>query len=359
MDAVSQKKMKDLNVLATAVGGAGAHGIFQSLRKNRERKIRIVGTDMSKDAYGLFLADKSYIVPAGVSNDYIPRMAEIVKKEKIDVIMPFSPKELLPLSENKKVFEELGAKVLISGPDVIRMIQDRYMVLKHLKNLVGFRFKLVKSLDEFEVALNELGYPGKPVCFKPRIEIGGGRGFRIVEEIDPAKEMMDKKSDIHINIEQALNILKDAKPFPELLVMEYLPGPEYSTDLLARKGETLVIVPRKRMKVSLGASSVGITEKNEKVIKKTRSIVKSLPLDYNVNVQLKFSESDEPEYIEINPRVSGTICLCTAAGVNLPYLGVKMVLGENFDVPEPRWGIKMIRHNREMYLDESGHPHPF
>jgi carbamoyl-phosphate synthase large subunit len=286
-------------------------------------------------------------------------MAEIVKKEKVDVIIPFSPKELLPLSENKRVFEELGAKVLISDPDVIRIIQDRYRILKQLKNLVRFRFKLVKSLDDFKVALKELGYPEKPVCFKPRIEIGGGRGFRIVEEIDPTKEMMDKKSDIHINMEQALNILKDAKPFPELLIMEYLPGPEYSTDMLAKKGETLAIVPRRRIKVSLGASSVGITEKNGKVIKKAKSIVKSLPLDYNVNVQLKFSERDEPEYIEINPRVSGTICLCTAAGINLPYLGVKMVLGENFDVPEPKWGIKMIRHNKEMYLDESGHPYSF
>lgn len=105
--------MREITILAT-VGGTGAHGIFQSWRANGERKVRIIGTDMRPDAYGLFLADKAYVVPPAYSESYIDKMLDIVKKEKVDIVVPFSPSELLPLAKNKKLFEEHGAKVLVS-----------------------------------------------------------------------------------------------------------------------------------------------------------------------------------------------------------------------------------------------------
>ena len=48
--------------------------------------------------------------------------------------------------------------------------------------------------------------------------------------------------------------------------------------------------------------------------------------------------------------------LCTGAGVNMPYLGVKMALGE--EIPQiqtkPKYGTKMIRYWDEVFITSDG-----
>ena len=136
--------------------------------------------------------------------------------------------------------------------------------------------------------------------------------------------------------------------------MEYLPGREYSVDLLVDNGRALVTVPRFREVIKGGISFIGITEENKDVIETSNAIVEAIGLDYNIGVQLRYSKDELPSVLEINPRVQGTIVLCTAAGVNLPYLGVKLALGEDIPEIKPRWGVKMIRYWEEIYVPASG-----
>jgi len=140
-----------------------------------------------------------------------------------------------------------------------------------------------------------------------------------------------------------------SKSFGELLVMEYLSGPEYSVDSLVKHGESLVIIPRRRVETKLGISSVGVVEKNEEIIEVTRKINKALKFNYNINIQLKYGADGAPKLIEINPRVSGTICLSAATGPNLPYLAIKLCLGEKISIPKINWGLTMIRCWDELY----------
>ena len=78
-------------------------------------------------------------------------------------------------------------------------------------------------------------------------------------------------------------------------------------------------------------------------------------LDYNINIQMRYSSDGIPKMVEINPRVSGTIVLCTAAGANMPYLGVKLALGESIPPVDPEYGTRMIRYWEEVFLDRTGH----
>lgn len=341
--------MRDLTAIVTACGAPGGPGIIKALRQVKERKIRIVGTDANPLASGFLLSDEAYIVPEGESNSYIPAMSKLANKIKADVILPLSGMELLPLSKNKEAFGDV--KVVVNKAQSLENALNKKKCYEYLKGkgIPLPDYVEVHNYEEFVEAVHALGYPKKPVCFKPSVS-KGQRGFRILrEDIDLKKLLLETKPDNTITtLEMVSNILSKSS-FKELLVMEYLTGPEYSVDSLVKNGKSLVIIPRKRVETKLGISSVGIVEKNDEVIEVVEKINKVFTFDYNINVQLKYGADGTPKLIEINPRVSGTICLSAAAGPNLPYLGIKMRLEEDFSIPKIKWGLTMIRCWDELY----------
>ena len=350
--------MRDITVMVTASGAPGAPGIIKSLRLNGERKIRIVATDMNPDSYGLFVAEKGYVVPPGTSDEYITEMLKIAENENIDVILPLSTYELMPLSKNKEKFENIGTKVLVSDPEPLEIANNKGKLYEFLRG-EGIPVPdavMVESLSEFERSVFKLGYPDVPVCVKPQIG-KGSRGFRILRgDVDRLDLFLNYKPDSTITtFEDMISILENADPFPKLIVMEYLPGKEYSVDLLVKNGEPLITIPRARNVIKLGISFIGTVERNEEVTEMANRIVKAIGLDYNINMQLKYSADGIPKIIEINPRVSGTIVLCTGAGVNMPYLGVKMALGEEIPQMEPKYGTRMIRYWGEVFITPDKH----
>lgn len=351
-------RLKDLNVMVTAAGAPGAPGIIKSLRLNGEREIRIIGTDINPQSAGLFIVDKSYIVPKGKADDFIPRMLEIAAIEKIDAIQPLATDELPAFAENIERFEETGTRILVSKPALLERANNKGKLYHFLKSkgIPAPESVMVTQMAQFEDAVYQLGYPDVPVCVKPQVS-KGGRGFRILKEnINKLDIFMNSKPDnTFITLKDMLSILEGATPFPQLVVMEYLPGDEYSVDLLVKNGETLIAVPRKRGTIKLGISFAGTIEENHEVAEMATTINRVLKLDYNINIQLKYAADGVPKIIEVNPRVSGTIVLCTGGGVNMPYLGIKLALGETIPKINPKYNTRMIRYWQEVFIDPEGH----
>ncbi|GAW94079.1 hypothetical protein Huta_0481 [Calderihabitans maritimus] len=305
------------------------------------------------------MADAGYLVPGGTEKEFLPVLAEIAAREGVDVILPLATYELWALAEAR---ERLPVAVMVSGIESIRTANDKgrlyeTLVKRGLRRYVP-RFLRVTNFMEFEKAVERLGYPERPVCFKPPVS-KGSRGFRI---LDARRDRLclllnEKPSSTYLSREECAAILGGAADFPELLVMEYLPGPEYSVDLLAKKGEPLVAVPRLREETRGGITFRGRVEHKPDLIKAAGEISRALSLEYNINLQFRYDSGGNPKLLEINPRVSGTIILCLGAGVNLPYLGVKLALGETPDIPTPRWGTAMTRYWEEVFYDPDGSPY--
>lgn len=351
--------MRKITVLITGAGAPGAPGIIKSLRLVKERKIRIIGVDMDKNAVGFGMVDKDYVVPMAEDKNFIKKLLEIAKKEKVDVIIPLVTKELLKLAQNKSKFEKFGIEISISEPKSLEIANNKYLLMKHCSenNVPAPIFKLVKNYNDFEKAVYSLGYPRENVCFKPPISMGL-RGFRILtKKLDRFNLLMkEKPTNVLTTLEEIKPVLKKAKPFPELIVMEYLPGEEYSVDVLADNGKALVVIPRLREKIKMGISFVGTVVKDKEIIDYSTKIVETLKLNGNIGFQFKRDKNGVPKIIECNPRVQGTIVLCTAAGANLVYLAVKLALGEKIEKPKIKWGTKMIRYWEEVYYDKRGYP---
>lgn len=348
----SKTKEKDpIIVLITGAGAPGAPGIIKSLRLVKERKIKIVGTDIRQEAVGFSMIDDFYTVPAATNPRYLNKLLTISQKERVDVILPLNTEELLILAKNKRRFEHKNIKVSISSTSALNIANNKYRLMESVKNEVPVpEFYKVNSFTEFETAVKNLQYPKKDVCFKPPIS-NGLRGFRhLTRKIDRLDLLINQKPNNTVtSLEDIEPVLKNAKPFPELLVMEFLPGEEFSVDLLVDKGKSLVIIPRKRERIRMGISFIGKTVKDQNIINYSEQIVMKLKLNGNIGLQYKRDEDGIPKIIECNPRLQGTIVLCTNAGANLVYGAVKLALGESVSQYKIKWGMKMIRYWNEVY----------
>jgi len=345
---------KEIRIILTSIGGLVAPSIIEHLRKSAEednKKLFIIGINAQKNAVGSFFVDKNFIVPNGDSVNYIPTLFKIAKENKIDIIIPCSDEELLSISKEKKNFMKDNIMPICSNYDIIHKSNDKGLMLQYLKKykIPYPKFCIPKNIEEVVKFSRAVEYPHKPFIVKPRIA-RGGRGFRIIkEEFDFLKDRTCNA----IKLAYFLDILKKYKKFPNIVLMEYLPGEEFSVDSLAYHGQAIYIMPRKRIKALGGPSIIGETVKNNEIKNMVEKAIRIFGFHLNVNIQLKYSERNIPLIFEINPRISGTIVANDAAGIDLLYYGIKLALGQKIPRQKIMKEIKMLRYFKEIFLDKS------
>ena len=315
--------MRNLKILITAAGSPMAATNLKYLKDIKERKISLVGTDLGHDKIGAHLCDNFYTVPKGESAEFIPRLIEIIRKEKPDVLFPQSSSEVINLSKHKKILEDEGVKVLISSKNAVYKSENKAELYKTLENsdVKIPNYRIVNTLNEFLEAVKNLGYPEIPVCFKPPIS-KGTRGFRILRDDISRKHILLNERPINrfISINEFKEIFESDANFPELLVMEFIEGKEHTTDPLTLNGKTLLCPVKTRENERAGLAMKFVQTTNSKLVKSTEYIVEKLKLDWILNVQFI------GEYlIELNPRISTQMF---TEEVNIPYLAIKLILGE-------------------------------
>lgn len=349
--------MKDLNILMTGAGAPGAPGIIKCLKKNGERSIRIVGVDVKDRVPTINMLDAFYSIPSATDSCFVDKVLEICEKEKIEVIQPLVTRELEVFANNIDLFNQRNIKICVSPIQNLKIANDKGLLLLQMKEagLIVPDFYIVNTIKEFEDAVEKLNYPKSAICFKPT-KSNGSRGFRIVDPNINRGDLLfkEKPNSTYICFDDAIEILS-SYPFPELLVMEYMPGDEYSIDVLADFGKALVTIPRKRIALNGGISTNCIIENNQEIIDYCERIVSLLSLDGNIGIQVRKGIDGKFKILEINPRVQGTIVACFAAGANMPYLAIKKKLGEKIPNLKIKWGVQMIRHWEETYFDSDGH----
>ena len=168
--------MKPITVMVTASGAPGTAALLNALRRNGEREVRLVGTDMSERSVGRHLCDAFHIVPAGSDPGFPDAMLAVAEREGVDAILPQSSFDLEGLAAHVGRFP---MPVLVSSPDAIERSNDKaetYAFL-HRIGVTAPEFRRVNGAREVAAAAEELGYPERPVCFKP-VFSSGSRGFR-------------------------------------------------------------------------------------------------------------------------------------------------------------------------------------
>ena len=113
-----------MNILFTCAGRRNYLINYFKEALNGEGKV--FASDMQLTAPALVDADVALQVPAIYSQDYIPTLIDIVKKNQIHAVISLNDLELPILSEAKTQIESLGAKVIVSDNDVIKVAFDKH-----------------------------------------------------------------------------------------------------------------------------------------------------------------------------------------------------------------------------------------
>jgi carbamoyl-phosphate synthase large subunit len=328
-----------VNILCTSVGNPAFPTIVSELRRSADHDFRIIGTDIRKEAPGLYLTDKSYLVSRLTEPHFINEIFSLIETEKIDTLMPISTIDQNFFSINKKRIEERGVKVLVSDPEAVLIANNKYNLYDFLKlkNINPLHYSRITT----ETAPQLVKEYGEPFVLKNE-EGAGGQGTYIVSATDTDLREDDRKFFL-----STPNFLANPGAYISkvTVITEYLPGDEFSVDTLSYKGKFFYAVIRKRFKSVGGLALESTVVENNDIIELSERIVREIKLSYINNLQFKVSSTGSYKLMEINPRIPGTIKLSLAAGADMILDSMRLVDGAtHIDTPNLAFGTSIYRY---------------
>lgn len=309
-----------MNILITSVGSRNK--IVQYFKKELGKSGKVIVTDMSDLAPAIYDADKFYLVPKIDSPNYIDKLLEICKKEKIDCIFALIDPELSLISKNAEKFIKIGTTPLISSYEAVELAFDKYKMFKYLESN-GFKTaKTYIDKDEFYNDL-DVGLINFPVFVKP---------YRGSASININK----------VNSRDEIDTL--FKVNDDLIIQEFMDGQEIGADIyidpISKK--VVSIFTKEKIKMRAGETDKSRSFKDEKLFQLIKQVVEKIGYVYMIDMDI-FKINGEYYISEINPRFGGGYPHAYESGVNFPKLIVNSMNGiEN--------KINIGNYNEDIYM---------
>jgi carbamoyl-phosphate synthase large subunit len=287
---------------------------------------RILATDLSATAPALYEADRGYVVPRITSEEYIPELGRICNDEDVRLIIPTIDPDLPVLAASRNRLEaDTGRRVVVSPPQAIEACQDKTLTA------ALFDRSGVKTPRLYAPA----GPPGPHVKFPVFAKLRAGYasiGAGIISDVGELQYALARH--------------------PDLIVQEYVPGPEYTCDVLCSlHGKLIAVVTRRRLEVRAGEVTRTRTETVPSIVGGVERVCANAEFHGPITLQcILHQETQEPVFFEINPRFGGGVPAAIAAGANYPRYLLEMVLGRPVSYRGHEDGLYMLRYEEAIYV---------
>jgi carbamoyl-phosphate synthase large subunit len=312
-------------------GAAGANGIntIKALRMSGF-KGRILATDSCQLAAGFFIATSHEVMPrVRDEKTYVNKLFDLVKRYKVEVLMPSSGYDIYPYSKYRIQLEEMGAKAVVSDLDSLETCYDRVLTFRALSKEFSSIVPLTTT-DPYQI--KEF-----PIFAKPRREKGGHYAAKI-----------DDQNDLNYFISK----FKAENEREDIIFQEYLPGTEYTIDVLCDLDKNpLIAVPRIRLETTAGISTRGQVVRNPELEQTCMNIAKHVGIRGPCCIQMKESSEGVMKLTEINPRMGGGTIFAALAGVNFPEMILRMVERKEVTIPKIS-EITVVRYFEEIIVQD-------
>jgi len=301
------------NVLVFPCGSEIGLEVNRALKNSKHFKL--YGASSVND-HGKYVY-KNYIpnIPFIDSINFIDDINKVIKEHSIDFIIPAHDSAVLTMAENKAL---LNAEVLTSCVLTCRICRSKRKTYEVFDNLVSVPYLWNRY---YLSCLSEISK--FPVFLKP--DVGqGSKGTCLA----------------HSKEEVAFYLKKD----PSLLILEYLPGKEYTVDCFTdRNGELLFYEGRERARICNGISMNSIPVNDVRFKTMAETINTTLSFQGAWFYQVKERNNGDLVLMEIAPRIAGTSTLFRANGVNFIQLSLFDMMGVKVSILKNDLNVEIDR----------------
>jgi carbamoyl-phosphate synthase large subunit len=321
---LSDVPLRSVRVMVTGAGGPAAVSVMKSL--SADPSVSLIAADMDPWAAGLYLVppEARTLLPAGQD----PRFAEAALARcvamRADVLIPTCDAELRPLGRARAQFGRAGIELLLAPDQALDVCLDKLALAERCAGRVP-----VPRTERLDKVADPQAW-SYPVMVKPRTG-SGSRGIRLAASGQELARL---------------------EPSPDFLVQEYLPGAEYSVDVLADvTGHVVASVPRVRERVDSGVSVAGRTVHDGELERLGADVATATGLTHVANVQFRRDLAGRPALLEVNPRFPGTMPLTVASGVDMPLMALDSLRGRPLPEHAGFTDMAMVRYLDECFVE--------
>jgi hypothetical protein len=313
------------NVLVFPCGSEIGLEIYKALSANKH--ISLYGASSVKSNHGKYVY-KNYIegLPDISEPDIIDKLNSIVEKYNIDCIFPAHDSVVTKLSEMQS---DIICKVITSPKETCRVARSKLATYQLLKGVVPTPrvYTSDEDIEEF------------PVFLKPDV----GQGSRGTVKCSTLEEVR-----FHLSKDKSL------------LILEFLPGKEYTVDCFTDFNRDLRFVgPRERVRIQNGISVNTVPVKDTRFEEMAKKINDMLVFQGAWFFQVKENARGELVLMEIAPRIAGAMALNRNRGINLPLLSIYDAFKVKVDIILSDFSLEMDRALTNRFITNLSYEHVY
>lgn len=252
---------------------------------------------------------------------------ELIKKMKIDVVLPIDEPSIRYFSANSQSIKALTSMVSLPEIGSFDIAINKWLLANWLeqKHFPTPTTILQKSGSEFVENLSN-------ICFPALIKPLGGVGGRGIILFNAASDL--------------LNYFNNYEGKDQFIVQSYIKGYDIDCSVLCEQGQILnYTIQQNALSDTLNFSHPGSIDFHEKdrVFQLVKRIIAELNWSGVVHFDLRYNEDNgQPYVIETNARYWGSLLGSLHAGINFPYLACLKALNQAL----PQISFRPIRYIR-------------
>jgi carbamoyl-phosphate synthase large subunit len=301
---------------------------FQRAAKALRVRLESHGADATRLSPGFHLVDRAHLVPRIDSGGYIDALANLVKRQRVHLLIPLLDPELPLIAEAAPRLAEFGCRAVISSPRVVRTCRDK---LETYKALRAAGINTPQTWDWMHaLALKQHRFP---YFLKPRFG-SAGKGNYVVSNAEELRTLGQR--------------------VPDPIVQEFVEGVEHTLDVYTGlDGRPQCVVPRRRLEVRTGEVSKALIVKDKELMALGCRVAEALGECRGVvTVQCIRTADGRIQAIEINPRLGGGAPLAIHAGADFPKWLLAEHLGRRVRINPTgfRGDVAMLRFDDSVFV---------
>lgn len=310
------------SILFTGGGGAGNEALWSLLC----HKYDLHFCDADRFAIDpLIPPNRRHQIPFASEPSFLVELGHLCESLAIDLLVPGVDEELPLLAREPRIF--WPTRIMVPALAYVETMLDKLAMVRGLNDR-GVRVPETRRLTD---DLADMIFPC--VC-KPR----SGRGSRNVSVLQTRQDAAALQA-------------KLGPTAATMLVQEKIEGTEYTVQVSADANGILRAIVPVKVDIKRGITLRASTDFEPRVISACETIHAAMTASGCYNVQLILTPDGVAVPFEINPRISTTLCLVVASGVD-PFSNF---LGQltNVELQPFEAGLRLQRHWRNHFVRAS------